>query len=119
MARQKYIAVGNRWVPANEAAVERAAGPMIQGAPKPFVSMVDGKLVTSLAKYRADLRAHGYEEVGDQVEYMKPRAPSHDPELKELIAAQFRELGYDGMKKALRRDIEFIRNNSRNLPKGD
>ena len=116
MGRQRYVAVGNKWVPANEAAIEKDHGPYIQGALKPFISMIDGKEVTSRQQYQADLKAHGFVEVGNEVDYlMKPqKAPDVDPQhRRELIAAQIRELGYDGMKKALRRDIDFIRNNSR------
>lgn len=114
--RQKYIAVGNRWIPANEAAAERVEGPMIQGALKPFISMLDGKEVTSRLQYQADLRAHGCVEVGNEVDYlMKPRKiPDVDPQhRRELIAAQVNELGYRGLKKAIKRDIDFIRWNSR------
>ncbi|HEY6020707.1 MAG TPA: hypothetical protein VIY48_12675 [Candidatus Paceibacterota bacterium] len=116
MARQKYVAVGNKWVPVNEAAMEKEHGPMIQGALKPFISMLDGKEVTSRLQYQADLRAHGYVEVGNEVDHlMKSRKlPDVDPQQrKELIAAQIRELGYKGLKNALKRDIDFIRFNSR------
>ena len=116
--RQRYIAVGNKWVPANEAAVEKSTGPMIQGALKPFISMLDGREVTSRLQYQKDLRAHGYVEVGNEVSYLAKNRPLPDPEPKqrrELIAAQIRELGYEGMKKALKRDIDFIKWNSRGL----
>ena len=114
--KQRYVAVGGKWVPANEAALEREHGPMIQGALKPFVSMIDGREVTSRLQYRAELRARGLVEVGNEVEYLMkpPKLPDVDPEgRRELIAAQIRELGYDGMKKALKRDIDFIKYNSR------
>jgi hypothetical protein len=115
--RQRYIAVGGHWVPANEAAAEKESNsPYIQGVLKPFISMIDGKEVTSLLQYRADLRAHGYVEVGNETKYLKtrPPIPEVDPQQRrELIVAQIREMGYEGMKKALRKDIEFSRWNSR------
>ena len=46
---------------------------MVIGACKPFVSMLDGREVTSLAKYRADLRAHGMVELGNEQVKPKPR----------------------------------------------
>ena len=117
MSRQRYIAVGNRWVPANEAAMERECNaPMIQGALKPFVSMIDGKEVTSRLAYRAELRARGLVEVGNEVDYLMkpPKLPDCDPQgRRELIRAQINELGYEGVKKALKRDIDFIKWNSR------
>ena len=116
--RQKYVAVGNKWVPANEAAIEKECNaPYIQGAIKPFISMLDGREVTSRLQYEKDLRAHGYVCVGNDIKSLmdKPRGiPDFDPQQRrELIAAQISELGYDGMKKALKRDIDFIRWNSR------
>ena len=115
MSRQRYIAVGNKWVPINEAAADKEYGVIIQGPLKPFISMIDGKEVTSRQQYQADLRAHGYVEVGNEVKHLtKPPVPDVDPQQRrELIAAQIRELGYDGVKKALKRDIDFIRYNSR------
>jgi len=114
--KQRYIAVGNKWVPANEAAVEKSTGVMIQGALKPFISMLDGKEVTSRLQYQADLRAHGYVEVGNEVKYLtKKSLPDPEPEQRrDLIAAQIRELGYQGMKLAIKKDIDFIKWNSRN-----
>lgn len=117
MARQRYIAVGNRWVPANEAAAEKESNsPYIHGVLKPFISMLDGKEVTSRLQYEADLRAHGYVVVGNDTKHLmqRPSIPDVDPQQRrELIAAQISELGYEGMKKALRKDIEFSRWNSR------
>ena len=115
--RARYVQIDGELVPVNEAA-ERAAqepgGPFIQGPVKPFISMLDGKEVTSLAKYRADIKARGYIEVGNEIDHlMKPRPAPEDTSRKELIAAQIRELGYHGVKKALKRDIDFIRWNSR------
>ena len=115
--RQKYVAVGNRWVPANEAAYEKECNaPMVIGALKPFVSMIDGREVTSRLQYQADLRAHGFVEVGNEIDHLMtpPKAPD-DPNRKEFIAAQIREMGYGGLKKALRRDIDFIKWNSRGI----
>lgn len=116
----RYIQINGELIPADEATQEREYGPYVQGALKPFISMVDGKEVTSRAKYRADLRAHGYEEVGNEIEHlMKPREiPDVAPgQRKELIAAQIRELGHEGFRKALQRDVEFVKWNSRGLPR--
>lgn len=114
--KQRYIEQNGKWIPANEAAVEKSSI-MIQGPLKPFISMLDGKEVTSRLKYRADLRAHGYVEVGNETKYLT-RQPLPDPEpeqRRELIAAQIREMGYEGMKKALKKDVDFIRWNSRGV----
>lgn len=103
-------------MPANDAAQEKEYGVMIQGPLKPFISMLDGKEVTSRLQYQADLRAHGYVEVGNEIKHLmkRPEIPDVDPQQRrELIAAQIREMGYDGMKKALKRDIDFIKFNSR------
>jgi predicted lipid carrier protein YhbT len=116
--KQKYIAVGNKWIPVNEAAADKEYGVMIQGPLKPFISMLDGKEVTSRLQYQADLKAHGYVEVGNEVSHLMKHStiPDVDPQhRRELIAAQIRELGYEGTKKALKRDIDFVKWNSRGI----
>lgn len=62
------------WVPAHE--YRRAAQAQrihVIGAPEPFQSMADGKFYTSKAKYRAELRARGFEEVGNERREFDPR----------------------------------------------
>lgn len=54
------------WVPAHEYRRPVKSGLQIIGAPEPFQSMADGKFYTSREKYRADLRARGFEEVGNE-----------------------------------------------------
>lgn len=45
-------------------------------------SMVDGKHYTSKAKYRAEVNAHGYRELGNDVgEYKKPEPKSYAADL--------------------------------------
>ena len=114
--RARYVQINGELVPANEVAIaaQEPTGPYVQGALKPFISMIDGREVTSRLQYEADCRAHGYTIIGNEIDaLMKPRPLPDDPERRELIAAQIRELGYHGMKKALKRDVDFIRWNSR------
>lgn len=72
MPRESFVIRDGQCVPKHLAG-SPPRGPA-SGLPRPMVisdscefrSMVDGQMVTSKAKYRADLRARGYEEVGNE-----------------------------------------------------
>lgn len=67
MARTRYI-----WDPETRELVEipterdPSVRLHVQGVHEPFQSQADGKWYSSKAAYRADLRARGYEEVGNE-----------------------------------------------------
>lgn len=46
---------------------------IISDQTNPFVSMADGKVYDSKSRYRAELRARGFEEYGNEKSYVKPR----------------------------------------------
>jgi len=51
----------------------RISGPFgISDTAEPFKSMADGKVYDSKSRYRAELRARGYEEVGNERTQPKP-----------------------------------------------
>lgn len=104
----------------HEVSYSEYPGTLVMPDIKPYKSMIDGSEITSRSRHRKHLREHDCFEIGnDTAALFKKPDLTLDPERKELIAAQIRELGHDGLKKALKRDIDFIRWNSRNLPKGD
>jgi hypothetical protein len=77
-SRGTYVLRGGVLVPKHEAAPLSHPGapsdlprPYVIGDTCEFRSMVDGRMVTSKSKYRADLRARGLVEVGNE----KPKAP--------------------------------------------
>lgn len=91
--------------------------PMVMPDIQPYQSMVDGTMIQSRSQHRAHLRQHGCIELGNEVNHLT--APRERPDVapqqrKELIVAQIQALGHDGFKKALKRDIDFVKWNSRN-----
>lgn len=85
MSRGTFVVRGGHLVPKHEAAPLTPRGPL-SSLPRPFVisdtcefvSMASGQVVTSKAAYRADLRARGLAEVGNERLGEKP-PPSLKP----------------------------------------
>ncbi len=59
MSRQRYIAVGNRWVPIEDAPAPAPAGPMIVPDLPAYTSPIDGRLIDGRAQRREDLKRSG------------------------------------------------------------
>ncbi len=58
----------------------------IIGDIKPYISMIDGREITSRSRHREHLRDHGCVEVGNDSSLSKPRPPLESPPgLKEKI----------------------------------
>ena len=82
----------------------------------PYQSMADGSIISSRSTHRQHLKRHNAIEIGnDTAQLLRPRAiPDAAPQQrKELIVAQFQALGHEGFKRALKRDIDFVKWNSR------
>lgn len=84
---------------------------------QPYQSMVDGSVIQSRSQHRAHLREHGCIELGNETAaLLQPRArPDVDPQQrKELIVAQIQAFGgHENFKRALNKDIENAKWNSR------
>jgi hypothetical protein len=52
---------------------------------KPYISMIDGREITSRSRHREHLRANGCIEIGDQTKYLKPKPVTTPPGLKETL----------------------------------
>ena len=93
------------------------SGPMVMPDIKEYKSMITGETITSRSKHREHLRAHGYEEVGNETAaLLKSRKgiPDVKPgERKELIRAQIDAMSHAEFKRAIARDIERVKWNSR------
>jgi hypothetical protein len=89
--------------------------PLIMPDIQPYKSMIDGSMITSRSQHRAHLRQHGCQEIGDQTHYLKPPSmPDVNPEgRKELIRAQIDAMDHKTYKRALQRDIDNWKWNSR------
>lgn len=65
---------------------EQRAGHFIMPDIKPYISMIDGREITSRSKHREHLRAHGCFEVGnDSSLSQKPQPLKPPPGLKDSI----------------------------------
>lgn len=81
--RTRYRFINGEMVEiSTDAPVRSNAGPaVISDSLDYMVSMADGKRYTSKAKYRAELRARGYTEVGNE---RMPDAPRPEPRGVEM-----------------------------------
>ena len=98
----------------------RTAAPMVMPDIKPYKSMITGEEIKSRSQHREHLQQHGCVEIGNEVEHMtRPRQwVDHSAESrKELIRAQVDAMSHAGFKRALQRDIERVKWNSRGLPR--
>ena len=110
------------WVYVNGVAYEkgtepRASYPMIMPDIKPYHSMIDGSEITSRSRHREHLRAHGYQEVGNDTGALlrsRQGIPDCDPQgRKELIRAQIDAMSQAEFKQAVTRDVQRVKWNSR------
>lgn len=88
MARQRYIAVGNKWVRVEDYVRPQSTGPMVMGDIKPYQSVIDGSEITSRSRHREHLRQHGCVEVGN--ERMPERKREIAPGLKDAVIDAYR-----------------------------
>ena len=118
--RKRYVQINGQLYERGHEPV--AEGPMIIDDIKPYRSQATGEMITSRSQHREHLKAHGCVEVGDQVQYLKPPERSFESATrKELIRTQIDAMSHAEFKRALQRDIERVKWNSRGLPpvKGD
>lgn len=97
-----------------------ASGPMVMDDIAPYRSQVTGELITSRSRHREHLKTHHCVEIGDQIQYLQPRRPDFESaSRKELIRAQVDAMSHAEFKRALQRDIDRVKWNSRGLPRAD
>lgn len=93
-----------------------AEGPMVIGDIQPYQSQITGEMITSRSQHREHLKLHGCVEVGDQTEALFKQASAdrfESQQRKELIRAQIDAMSHADFKRALRRDAERVKWNSR------
>lgn len=94
----------------------RSEAPMVMPDIAPYRSMIDGSLITSRSRHREHLKAHGYVEVGNDSSLNRASQgiPDCNPEgRKEAIRRQVDRMTHREFKRSLKREIDFIRWNSR------
>ena len=92
--------------------------PMVMPDIKPYKSMIDGSEIRSRSHHRAHLRQHGCIEVGNETKshldyYAKLPKDVAPQQRKELIRAQVDAMTEKQFKAAIRKDVEFVKWNSR------
>ena len=84
---------------------------------QPYRSMIDGSMITSRSHHRAHLSQHRCVEVGNDLPTTPRGIPDAAPQQrKEIIQAQVDSMSHDEFKRAVKRDVEFVKWNSRGLP---
>ena len=113
------------WVYIDGVAYEKGTEPSERVAPdvlpdiEPYTSMITGETITSRSRHREHLRAHGYQEVGNDSSLRKQYTgiPDAAPQQrKELLRAQVNEMTHEQWKAAGRRDLERIRWQTNGIP---
>ena len=110
-----------RYVQIDGVLYERGHEPLPEGVVvipdiKPYQSMITGEMITSRSQHREHLKLHGCTEIGNETkELLKPReyVDVNPQGRKELIRAQVDAMSHAEFKRAIRRDVERVKWNSR------
>jgi hypothetical protein len=88
---------------------------MVQGEIQPYKSMITGEMITSRKQHRDHLKKHGMREVGNEVSYVskQPDFDTSPQRRKELIRVQVDSMTDSRFRQALKKDIDFVKWNSR------
>ena len=91
----------------------KAPGPIIMPDIAPYRSMIDGRMITSRSVHREHLRAHGYTEIGNEPLPVQTPLDVAPEKRKELIRAQIDAMSQAEFKRAIKRDVDRVKWNSR------
>ena len=117
--RTRYIAdASGHWIPERDwRQPETDAAPTILPDIAPYQSMVTGEIISSRSKHREHLREHGCVEIGNDVKPLLDHyknIPDVAPRQRhELIRAQINAMSDGEFRKAIKRDIDRVKWNSR------
>lgn len=115
--RTRYLADANgHWIPESELRAQPVA-PIVMPDIQPYQSMITGELIGSRSTHRAHLREHGCVEIGNETKHhfsAYDKIPDVKPEQrKEIIRAQIDAMSQDQFRKAIKRDADRVKWNSR------
>ena len=114
--KRSYVQINGQLYERGQEPVSDA--PMIIDDIQPYISQATGEMITSRSKHREHLKAHNCVEIGDQVHHLQAKRNDFEsPQRKELIRAQVDAMSHAEFKRALQRDIERVKWNSRGLPR--
>lgn len=109
--RKSYVQIDGKLYEKGSDEHMNALAPLVMPDIAPYRSMITGEIITSRSRHREHLRAHGYEEVGnDPILQAKPKPISAASKTrKELLIAQVNAMTHEQFKAAGRRDLEYLR----------
>lgn len=61
------------------------SAPMVMGDLAPYISQIDGSLISSRSQHRNHLKSNGCIEVGNETSHLKNKGRKEDPRLKEML----------------------------------
>ena len=109
--RKRFVQIdGVLYERGNEPQIE---GPMIMPDINPYQSMIDGSMITSRSLHKEHLKRNNCVEVGDYDFTPKPLPEVSPQKRKDLIVRQVMDMSHDEFKRALKRDIDNVKWNSR------
>lgn len=114
--RRRFVQIAGELIEIGSREPTRVA-PTVQADIKPYKSMVTGEIITSRSQHREHLRKHGLREVGNETAALyKPHQnlPDVSPQKrKELIRAQIDAMSHAEFRRAIKRDVDRVKWNSR------
>lgn len=97
--------------------VSERTGPDVMPDIAAYRSMIDGRMITSRSQHREHLRDHGCFEIGNETAQalrQYQNIPDVAPQQRhDLIAAQVNAMRDSELKRAIKRDVDRIKWNSR------
>ena len=112
------------WIYIDGVAYEKGVDPLpdrheIMPEIEPYISQIDGSVISSRAQHREHLRRHGFTEVGNDSSLTakyKGIPDTAPQQRKELLIAQVNAMTNEQFKKAGKRDLERIRWQTNGIP---
>lgn len=115
MAKRRFIQINGELVEVTDGHITSTAHHVVPDI-QPYTSMIDGSKITSRSQHREHLKRHGCFEVGNDTRALMKRAATPDvsPQKRhELIRAQVGSMTEAQFRRAIKRDIDFVKWNSR------
>jgi hypothetical protein len=96
--------------------IKERVAPDVLGDIEPYQSMVTGEMINSRSRHREHLKDHGCVEVGNDQSLARPYQgiPEVAPQQRrELIRAQVNDMTHEQLRRAIKRDVDNVKWNSR------
>ena len=115
--RRRWVYIGGVAYEIGNVPAPERTGPDILPDIEPYQSMIDGRMITSRSQHRDHLRANNCYEVGNEahaaMQYYDKLPDVAPQQRRELIRAQIDAMTHDEFKRAIKRDADRVKWNSR------